>query len=124
MYFHVMVGSNDIARSSKFYDAVLGALGVENRGPFRADSMMYGDAKSGLFLVTKPINGDPATYANGGTIMFRAKSRAEVDAFYKAGVASGGSDCLGAPKDGGLPKSYMGYLRDPDGNKIAAVSFD
>lgn len=123
MYFHVMLGSNDIARSAKFYDAVLGALGVANRGPFRPDSMMYGDAATGLFLLTKPINGDPATYANGGTVMFKAKSRADVDAFYKAGLAQGGKDCLGAPKDGGLPNSYMGYLRDPDGNKIAAVAF-
>ena len=123
MYFHVMLGSNDIARSTRFYDAVLGALGIANGGPFRPDSMLYGNPATGLFLLTKPLNGEAACNANGGTVMFKANTRADVDAFYNAGIANGGSDCEGKPKEGGLPNSYMGYLRDPDNNKIAVVAF-
>ncbi len=123
MYFHVMVGANDIAGSAKFYDAALGALGIASRGPFRPDSWMYGDPQTGLFLLTKPIDGEPATHANGGTIMFHAKNNAAVDAFYREGIAHGGRDCLGPPKPGGLPDSYMAWLRDPAGNKVAAAAF-
>lgn len=123
MYFHVMVGANDLEASHHFYDAALGALGIPSRGPFRPDSWMYGDPTSGLFLLTKPIDGEPACHANGGTIMFRAKTNAEVDAFYTQGVAHGGRDCLGPPKPGALPNSYMAWLRDPTGNKVAAVAF-
>lgn len=125
MYFHVMVGANDIEASKKFYDAALGAIGIPSKGQFRADpqAYMYGDPATGLFFITKPQDGKPACSANGGTIMFKCKSKAEADAFYKNGIAAGGSDVNGAPKAGGLPNSVMGYLRDPSGNKIAVIAF-
>lgn len=125
MYFHVMVGANDIEASKKFYDATFMALGVPGKGQFRAEpqAYMYGDPSTGLFFVTKPQDGQPACHANGGTIMFKAKSPAEADAWYKAGLAAGGKDVNGAPKPGGLPNSTMGYLRDPSGNKIAVIAF-
>ncbi len=125
MFFHVMVGANDLEASRSFYDATLEALGVPARGKFREDpeAYMYGDPQSGLFFVTRPINGDDACHANGGTIMFKAPSVAALEAWYAAGLASGGSDVSGPPTAGGLPGSTMGYLRDPTGNKIAAIAF-
>lgn len=125
MYFHVMVGANDLEASRKFYDATLGALGIPGKGQFRdrPPAYMYGDPQTGLFLLTKPQDGKPACHANGGTIMFRADSKATADAWYQAGLASGGSDVSGAPGPGSLPDTIMGYLRDPTGNKIAVVAF-
>jgi catechol 2,3-dioxygenase-like lactoylglutathione lyase family enzyme len=116
-----MVGSNDIERSRKFYDATLGALGakpaVENNGRL---VYMHG---GGLFLVTAPINGDPACHANGGTIGFAAASPEMADAWHAAGVANGGTTCEDPPgvREGGFGKLYLAYLRDPDGNKLCAL---
>lgn len=125
MYFHVMVGANDIQASKKFYDATFNALGVASKGQFRADpeAYMYGDPSTGLFFITKPQDGQAACHANGGTIMFKAKSKAEIDAWYNAGLAAGGKDDNGAPKPGGLPNTVVGYLRDPSGNKVAVITF-
>jgi catechol 2,3-dioxygenase-like lactoylglutathione lyase family enzyme len=125
MYFHVMVGANDLAASIKFYDATFSALGIPAKGQFRDDpaAHMYGDPATGLFLVTKPQDGEPACHANGGTIMFKADSKEMANAWYQAGLASGGSDVNGAPGPGGLPDTIMAYLRDPSGNKVAIVAF-
>jgi catechol 2,3-dioxygenase-like lactoylglutathione lyase family enzyme len=116
-----MVGSNDIERSRKFYDAVLGALGArpatENNGRL---VYMHG---GGLFLVTTPINGDPACHANGGTIGFAAESPEQADAWHAAGIANGGTTCEDPPgrREGGFGPLYLAYLRDPDGNKLCAL---
>ena len=121
MFSHVMVGSNDIERSRKFYDATLGALGakpaVENNGRL---VYMHG---GGLFLVTTPINGDPACHANGGTIGFAADSPEAADGWHAAGVAAGGQSCEDPPgvREGGFGKLYLAYLRDPDGNKLCGL---
>jgi catechol 2,3-dioxygenase-like lactoylglutathione lyase family enzyme len=125
MYFHVMVGSNDLIASKKFYDATFATLDVPSKGKLRDDpeAYMYGDPKTGLFLVTKPQDGNDACHANGGTIMFKAGSKAVVEAWYHAGIANGGSDVSGVPVAGTLPNTFMGYLRDPTGNKIAVVAF-
>ncbi len=125
MYFHVMVGSNDLEASKTFYDATFGTLGIESKGQFRDDpaALMYGDPKDGLFLVTKPQDKGAACHANGGTIMFKANSTATAEAWYRAGLAAGGSDVNGAPGAGGLPNTVMAYLRDPTGNKVAVVAF-
>ncbi|MBS0966978.1 VOC family protein [Acetobacter okinawensis] len=125
MYFHVMVGANDLEASKTFYDATFAALGVASKGKFRDDptAYMYGEAETGLFFVTKTMDGNAATCANGGTIMFKAPSKAALDAWYSAGIANGGADFNGTPAPGGVPDTTMGYLRDPTGNKIAAVAF-
>lgn len=125
MFFHVMVGANDIEASKRFYDAVFGALGVPSRGQLRPEPLayMYGDKDNGFFFITKPMDGQKACHANGGTIMFKAKSKAEVDAWYQTGLANGGSDVSGPPGAGALPGTVMGYLRDPSQNKIAVVAF-
>jgi len=123
MFFHVMVGAIDLEASKTFYDATFDALGIPGKGKLRDDPMayMYGDPETGLFFITKTQDGKPATHANGVTIMFKAKSKAEVEAWYQAGLAAGGR-AEDAPGPGGLPGTIMGRMRDPTGNKIAVMA--
>ena len=122
MFSHVMIGSNDIARSKQFYDALFTALGGK---PGREDDkgrLLYMN-KGGLFMVTRPIDGQPATRGNGGTIGFVADSPEHVNAWHTAGTANGGTSIEDAP---GIRKAnfgdlYLAYLRDPDGNKLCAT---
>lgn len=121
MFSHIMVGTNDLNRSKKFYDAALGALGI---GPSVVDGhRMFYMTPTGVFAVSQPIDGKPATHANGGTIGFAVKSPAEADAWHAAGVANGGTTCEDPPgvREGGMGKMYLAYLRDPDGNKLCAL---
>jgi catechol 2,3-dioxygenase-like lactoylglutathione lyase family enzyme len=122
MFSHVMVGSNDIARSKTFYDAVLGAVGAKPAITDDKGRLIYMH-NGGLFLVTKPINGQPATGANGGTIGFACDSEAQVKAWHAAGVANGGTTCEDPPgvREGGFGKLYLAYLRDPAGNKLCGL---
>ncbi|HTQ99150.1 MAG TPA: hypothetical protein VMH83_04130, partial [Candidatus Acidoferrum sp.] len=77
IFTHVCVGTNDLDRANKFYTAALGALGVKNLGPLGSAGTLYG-AQGPEFIVLKPGNGLPSTYANGGTIGFAAATRAAV----------------------------------------------
>ena len=122
MFTHVMIGANDIAQSRAFYDATFAAINVPTFAE-REEMALYGDFAGGLFVVGKPRDGKDATHANGGTIGLKAASQAEVDAWYAAGMANGGS-CEGEPgrRDWGDSKSYGAYLRDPVGNKLYAVT--
>jgi catechol 2,3-dioxygenase-like lactoylglutathione lyase family enzyme len=122
MYSHVMVGSNDIERSKTFYDALFGALGAK---PGRADDkgrLIYLH-NGGLFMVSRPINGQAASPANGGTIGFACASPEQAAAWHAAGVANGGTSCEDPPgvREGGFGKLYLAYLRDPDGNKLCGL---
>jgi catechol 2,3-dioxygenase-like lactoylglutathione lyase family enzyme len=121
MFSHVMIGTNDLDKAKSFYDALLGTLGIP---PGRVDRhRIFWRSKTGTFSVTKPINGEDATCANGGTIGFAAASQAEADAFHAAGLAHGGKTCEEPPgiREGGGVKLYIAYLRDPDGNKLCAL---
>lgn len=122
MFSHIMVGSNDIDRSKTFYDAVLGALGVK-AGVIDPKGRLFYLTPTGVFGVSKPIDGKGATHANGGTIGFACKTPAEADAWHAAGVANGGVSIEDPPgvRDGGPTKMYLAYLRDPDGNKLCAL---
>lgn len=122
MFSHIMIGSNDISRSKSFYDAVLGTLGAKPASPDANGRLAYMH-KGGLLMVTKPIDGQPACHANGGTIGFAAESQAQVDAWHAAGVASGGRTCEDPPavREGSFGKLYLAYLRDPDGNKLCGL---
>jgi len=122
MYSHIMVGSNDIDRSKKFYDAVLGALGAKPAIVDDKGRLIYMN-NGGLFLVTTPINGEPACHANGGTIGFACESEEQVNAWHAAGVANGGTSIEDPPgvRQGGFGPLYLAYLRDPDGNKLCGL---
>jgi catechol 2,3-dioxygenase-like lactoylglutathione lyase family enzyme len=122
MFSHVMVGTNDIDASKKFYDAVLGAIGYP-AGVTDEKGRIFYLSPTGVFAITKPIDGAPATAANGGTIGFVCKDPATVEAWHKAGVANGGKSIEEPPgvREGGLGKMYLAYLRDPSGNKICAL---
>ncbi|MGR8918121.1 MAG: VOC family protein [Gammaproteobacteria bacterium] len=122
MYSHIMVGSNDIDRSKKFYDAVLGALGANPAMTDDKGRLIYMN-NDGLFLVSPPIDGKPATAANGGTIGFACSSQEQVDAWHAAGVANGGTSIEDPPgiRESGFGPLYLAYLRDPDGNKLCGM---
>ena len=122
MFSHVMVGADDVGAAKKFYDAVLGVLGVPPGVIDEKGRALYRTA-TGLFAVTKPIDGAPATAANGGTIGFAAGEPALVDAWHAAGVANGGTTCEDPPgiRERGSGNLYVAYLRDPSGNKLCAV---
>ena len=122
MYSHMMVGSNDIARSRKFYDSLFGAMGAKPGIQDDKGRLIYLH-NGGIFMVSPPINGEPATHANGGTIGFQMADPQQADAWHKAGVESGGTSCEDPPgvREGGFGKLYLAYLRDPDGNKLCAL---
>jgi catechol 2,3-dioxygenase-like lactoylglutathione lyase family enzyme len=122
IFTHICVGSNDLAKSRKFYDAALATLGVNNMGPMGETGFLYG-AQSPEFLVTKPRNGSAASAANGGTIGFVAPNRAAVHAFHAAAMANGGTDEGGPGPRTFTPTAYAAYVRDPDGNKICSYCF-
>jgi catechol 2,3-dioxygenase-like lactoylglutathione lyase family enzyme len=121
MFSHIMIGTNDLPRAQSFYDAVLGELGVP---PGNVDRhRVFYRTPTGVFSVSLPIDGEPATCANGGTIGFAAASAEQADAWHATGVAHGGSPIEEPPgiREGGVGKLYLAYLRDPDGNKICAL---
>lgn len=122
MYSHNMVGSNDIARSKAFYDALFTAVGG-NAGIQDDKGRLIYMHNDGLFLVTPPIDGEPATAGNGCTIGFAMTSPDQADAWHAAGVAAGGKAIEDPPgvREAGFGKLYLAYLRDPDGNKLCAL---
>jgi len=122
MFSHIMVGASDLERARSFYDALFAATGGK---PGRMDEkgrLMYFH-RGGLFMVTRPINGEPPTPANGGTIGFAMESEAEADAWHKAGRENGGTAIEEPPgyRQGSFGPLYLDYLRDPDGNKLCAL---
>ncbi len=118
MFTHITIGTDDVPAAKGFYDSVLGALGHEGGNVFKEGSAVAYRTEGGLLMVTKPRNGEPATFANGGTIGLFAASPAVVDAAHAAGLANGGT-CEGAPGPReAMPGSYGAYLRDPTGNKL------
>lgn len=126
MFSHVMVGTNDIDRSKRFYDAVLGVLGAGE--PFRnlnatGQVRLFYRHDGGSFCVSEPINGESATFANGGTVGFKCSSPAQVQEFHDVAVAHGGASIEQPPglRESNLGSMYLAYVRDPDGNKLCAL---
>ena len=126
MFSHVMVGSNDIERSKRFYDAVLGVLGAgqpaRNENATGHQRLFYRH-DGGTFCVSQPINGAAATFANGGTIGFKCDSLEQVRKFHDTAIAHGGSSIEDPPglREGKLGSLHLAYVRDPDGNKLCAL---
>jgi catechol 2,3-dioxygenase-like lactoylglutathione lyase family enzyme len=121
MFSHIMIGTNDLDRAKAFYDPVLGTLGI---APAVVDRhRIFYRTPTGVFAVTLPIDGEPATHANGGTVGFAAATPELADAWHTAGVANGGTSIEDPPgvREGPAGKLYLAYLRDPDGNKICAL---
>jgi len=124
MFSHVMLGASNIEKSKQFYDAVLGALGCKP-GFTDAHGRVFWRHQGNTFCITKPINGQPVTHANGGTLGFAAVNPEQANAAHAAGVAAGGVDCEDPPGwrgEAGQPGAmYLAYLRDPDGNKLCLL---
>ena len=126
MFSHIMVGSNDIDRSKRCYDALLAVVGggkaMRNVSSSGHERLFYPHDGS-MFCVSQPIDSEKASYANGGTVGFKCTSPEQVQEFHDVAVANGGASIEAAP---GLRESPMGamhlaYVRDPDGNKLCAM---
>jgi catechol 2,3-dioxygenase-like lactoylglutathione lyase family enzyme len=125
MFSHVTIGTDNMNRAMRFYDAVLGTVGFTRH---RTAKIAIGYAPRDFvgvnapFWVVRPYDKAPAAPGNGPMVAFEAATRAAVDSFHAAALAAGGSD-EGPP---GLrahyhPNYYGAYVRDPDGNKLCAV---
>jgi len=117
-----MLGANDVATSKKFYDALMGVLG-HKPGVMDENGRCFYFEKTGVFSLSKPIDGQPATCANGSTIGFSADTPEMIDAWHAAGLAHGGTAIEDPPgvRASATVKMYLAYLRDPSGNKICAL---
>ncbi|KQV40983.1 VOC family protein [Massilia sp. Root335] len=126
MFSHIVIGSNDLERSRRFYDAVLGTLGVgapfPNVAPTGHQRLFYRH-NGGTLGITEPIDGAEATCANGATIGFKCDSAEQVQAFHDTAVAHGGKSIEAPPglRAGSLGPMYLAYVRDPDGHKLCAM---
>lgn len=116
MIGYVCLGTNDLPRAAKFYDALLGEIGAKRFMEFETFiAWSVGRDKPGLAL-TKPYDGKPATVGNGVMVALVVDSPAKVDALYRKAIELGGTDEGPAgPRGDGF---YAGYFRDPDGNKL------
>ena len=122
MFSHVMVGSNDIEWSRLFYDALFAAMGARPGRTDQRGRLTYLH-RGALFMVSKPIDGKPASHGNGSTIGFALESPEQVRAWQEAGVAAGGTAIEDPPgeRPGAFGPLYLAYLRDPDGNKLCGL---
>jgi catechol 2,3-dioxygenase-like lactoylglutathione lyase family enzyme len=126
MLNHVMIGSNDIEKTKKFYNSVLSVLGagdamehVNETGQTRLFYIHDGST----FSVSEPVNGEPVSIANGSTIGFVCDSPEQVKEFHDIAVANGGisvEDPPG-PRDGTMGLMHLCYFLDPDGHKICGI---
>ena len=127
MLFHTMVGSNDIERSKRFYNAVLGVLGAGEATLNMAGSghtrLFYSSEGGTNFVVTEPINDESAPVSNGSTVAFSCDSPERVELFHATAVANGGTSIEDrpGPRESAMGAIYLAYVRDPDGNKLCAI---
>ncbi|MDQ3143673.1 MAG: VOC family protein [Pseudomonadota bacterium] len=122
MFSHIMVGSNDIDASKKFYDAVFTATGGKEGRIDPKGRLTYLN-NGGVFMVTKPIDGRAASHGNGTTIGFAVDGPEQAQAWQDAGVAAGGTAIEDPPgiRSGSGVNLYLAYLLDPSGNKLCAL---
>ena len=126
MFSHIMIGSNDIERSKRFYDAVLGVFGagepMRNENATGQTRLFYRHDGS-TFCISEPIDGKAATFANGGTIGFKCNSPEQVKEFHDVAVAHGGTTIEDppGPRSGAMGTMHLSYVRDPDGIKLCGL---
>jgi catechol 2,3-dioxygenase-like lactoylglutathione lyase family enzyme len=120
MFSHVTLGTNDVAASKRFYDAVLGVLGAPEGQIDERGRLIYMHAHARL-VITPPVDGNPAACGNGHTLGLAASSPQVVDAWHAAGIANGGTSAEDPPGIRNATEGrvvYLAYLRDPAGNKL------
>ena len=118
MIGYVTLGTNDLSRAAKFYDAIAAEMGTARMMEFET-FIAWGTAGGGAGIgLTKPYDGNAATVGNGVMVAFEAADRDQVHRLYDIALAHGGTD-EGAPGDRG-EGFYAAYFRDPDGNKLNA----
>ena len=124
MFANVVLGSNDVAVSKVFYDAVLAMVGIPE-GDFNEERQrLYYRTRDALLIITKPLNGNMAEAANGSSLAFKCETPEQVKAFHDAGVSNGGVSIEAPPgwRDyGSGRRMYLAYVRDPSGHKICAA---
>lgn len=119
MIGYVTLGTNDLARSAVFYDAIAAELGVGRMMEF--DTFIAWGAPGGApgIGLTQPFDGNPASVGNGVMVALAARDRSQVDRLYAIALEQGGT-CEGPVGERGDGGFYAGYFRDLDGNKLNA----
>ncbi|MFM2373009.1 MAG: hypothetical protein RIS85_2731 [Pseudomonadota bacterium] len=119
MIGYVTLGTSDLARGAKFYDAIAAEMGVGRMMEWET-SIAWGEAggAAGIAII-KPFDGNEATVGNGVMVALEAKDAGQVDRLHEIALANGGT-CEGAPGPRGDGGFYAAYFRDPDGNKLNA----
>ncbi|GMM93595.1 VOC family protein [Qipengyuania sp. MTN3-11] len=126
MFNHIMIGTNDIQKSKEFWTKTLAVLGVQGSMDNTASSgheRVFFMHNGNVLALSQPIDGQPATCANGMTIGFKCDSAEQVKELHDAAIAAGGTTCEDPP---GLRETTMGpvhlsYFRDLDGHKICGI---
>ena len=123
MFSHILVGTNDVLAAKKFYDAVMGTLGITSGDLNEEKQRVYYRSPEGSLIVTKPIDGNPASVGNGSTIGFKCASAEQAKAFHDAAIVAGGTSIEEPPgwRVNGNKKMFLAYVRDLDGNKLNAI---
>ncbi len=122
VFTHVTVGTQNLEQARKFYDQILGKIGLKRLADLGDNGSIWGEDKPSFFVL-KPANGQPASVGNGVTISFAAPNRAAVKAFHEAALALGAQDEGAVGERSWAPNAFAAYARDLDGNKLAVYSF-
>jgi len=126
LFSHVHLGSNDVERARRFYDALMASIGGAPGVKDKDRNRYFYRHKGAMLIVGEPVDGEAASVGNGVTVGFTVDSEAQGDAWHAAGVAAGGTsveDPPGVRDRGERGRIYLAYLRDPDGNKLCALKF-
>ena len=123
MFSHILVGTNDVLAAKKFYDAVMETLGITIGDLNEEKQRVYYRSPNGSLIITKPIDGNPASVGNGSTIGFKCASAEQAKAFHDAAIVAGGTSIEDPPgwRVNGNKKMFLAYARDLDGNKLNAI---
>lgn len=118
MIGYVTLGTSDLARAARFYDAIAGEMGVGRMMEFPTYIAWGTPGGAAGIAATLPFDGQPPSVGNGVMVALEAKDKAQVDRLHAIALAHGGT-CEGPPGPRG-DSFYAGYFRDPDGNKLNA----